>query len=345
MVEVIPIDPHKDPRWLTFLTEHPKATIFHHPVWFQVLEEAYRYRPFCRAFVREGNIVWLLPLLEVRSVLTGNRGVCLPFSDVCQPLAQDDEVTSTLGATCHDLVSERRWKYLEIRDFLQHPHAIGSTRYKYHITPLERDSDKVFHTFKRTSVRQTIGKALRNGITVERRRDPEAMEELFHLMGFTRRKHGVAPQPASFFRAVYKHIIAQNHGFLYLSRYQNKTIAAGVFLLFKKGIFFKYAAADEELLHLRPYHPLVWEAIKWGCENGYEFFDFGRSDPANEGLVEYKRGWGAQESDIQYVRFGTGEGKSSGTLVRVQERFAPVMRKLPVLIVELIGRVLYRHMG
>lgn len=50
-------------------------------------------------------------------------------------------------------------------------------------------------------------------------------------------------------------------------------------------------------------HGILWDAIQWGCENGYHTLDMGRSDLDGEGLLKYKRSWGTTESDLTYVRF------------------------------------------
>ena len=39
----------------------------------------------------------------------------------------------------------------------------------------------------------------------------------------------------------------------------------------------------------------------WGCENDYSTFDFGRTESGNEGLREFKRGWGTDETTLSYA--------------------------------------------
>ena len=79
-----------DPDWLCFISNHPDATIFHHPAWADLLSDCYGYTPFAAAMQDEsGEIVNGLPLMEVNSWLTGRRIVSMPFSDFCQPLVSD----------------------------------------------------------------------------------------------------------------------------------------------------------------------------------------------------------------------------------------------------------------
>ena len=67
--------------------------------------------------------------------------------------------------------------------------------------------------------------------------------------------------------------------------------------------------------------------IRWACENGYRELDFGRTDLEQDGLREFKRGWGAEESPLHHTYAGMeppGGGES-----RVQGLLVPVIRHSP----------------
>ena len=44
---------------------------------------------------------------------------------------------------------------------------------------------------------------------------------------------------------------------------------------------------------------LYWSMLKYGCENGYACFDFGRSTP-NEGTYKFKKQWGAKPKTLYW---------------------------------------------
>jgi hypothetical protein len=48
-----------------------------------------------------------------------------------------------------------------------------------------------------------------------------------------------------------------------------------------------WASSLREFFSLCPNNLLYWEMIRWGCENGYQRFDFGRSSP-NSGTITSK---------------------------------------------------------
>src|SRR5207249_9774054 len=102
-------------NWENAAAMHREATIFHSTAWARVLVDTYGHRPCYVQISLNGNLLALVPMMEVQSVLTGSRGVCLPFSDYCAPL-----IFSTFG---HELVTqklqqiahERCWSYFELR--------------------------------------------------------------------------------------------------------------------------------------------------------------------------------------------------------------------------------------
>src|SRR5262245_2070218 len=84
------VNPLLDPQWNSRILERGGATFFHSAEWAQVLIETYNYTPHYAVFKQAGRILGILPVMEVRSLWTGRRGVCLPFCDECGPLLYGD---------------------------------------------------------------------------------------------------------------------------------------------------------------------------------------------------------------------------------------------------------------
>ncbi len=84
------LDPLSDRRWDQLATLHPGCDIFHSSAWARVLCKTYRHRPFYLHLSQGSRTRALVPMMEVASILTGRRGVGLPFSDFCGPLLFDE---------------------------------------------------------------------------------------------------------------------------------------------------------------------------------------------------------------------------------------------------------------
>ncbi|MCZ7636147.1 MAG: hypothetical protein M5U12_08980 [Verrucomicrobia bacterium] len=87
------INPRTDLRWDTWLEAFPDATVFHTAAWAAVLEDTYGFKPVHLAFGDPDAPTALLPVMECSSLLTGRRGVSLPFTDHVAPLIRDRGTT------------------------------------------------------------------------------------------------------------------------------------------------------------------------------------------------------------------------------------------------------------
>src|SRR6266540_6937221 len=108
-------DPVRNPGWDHLVALHRDAGCFHTSAWAKVLQQTYNHHPFYLRFSRGRRLAALVPLMEVRSPFTGRRGVCLPFSDACEPLIFDPEVVGPVRDELIRLAQQCRWKHLEIR--------------------------------------------------------------------------------------------------------------------------------------------------------------------------------------------------------------------------------------
>src|SRR5205814_7130865 len=109
------LDPIHDPSWDHVVALHGDAGCFHTSAWAKVLHQTYNHQPFYLQFSRGHRLAALIPLVEVRSRFTGRRGVCVPFSDACEPLIFDPEAVGFVRDQLVRFAQERRWKYVEIR--------------------------------------------------------------------------------------------------------------------------------------------------------------------------------------------------------------------------------------
>ena len=113
---VYAIDPLRDSRWPELIGRHPNASVFHTRGWLRALQVTYGYEPV--AFTTSApseELTNALLFCVVRSWLTGNRLVSLPFSDHCEPLVENAEQFRTLSSFAESLRLKERWKYVEIR--------------------------------------------------------------------------------------------------------------------------------------------------------------------------------------------------------------------------------------
>ena len=73
------LNPLEYPDWDALLLQSGDQTFFHTAAWAGVLEKSYRFKPLYFTGLEEGRIVFLMPLMEVRSFLTGRSATAKKF--------------------------------------------------------------------------------------------------------------------------------------------------------------------------------------------------------------------------------------------------------------------------
>jgi hypothetical protein len=126
--------------------------------------------------------------------------------------------------------------------------------------------------------------------------------------------------------------------------YQGRTVSGAIFLNFNGQTIYKYGASDKTFQHLRPNNLLIWQAIKWCIENGFRSLHFGRTDPKNGGLLQFKRGWGTTNSRLNYYKYDPKEGRFLSINSGLKSSYR-IFKVMPAPFLRLAGKLLYRHVG
>lgn len=340
------VDPRSVDGWDAVLRAAGDRSFFHTAAWASVLSDAYGFKPLYQ--VKDGGpgSGLVMPMMEVRSPLTGSRGVSLPFSDHCTPFASESRYVEQARAKALAYGRKAGWKFIEWRDgglsdAERPPHEV----YYTHRISLESPEDDLFAGLKETN-RRNVRKARREGVTVTFDPSGESLEAFCRLNDLTRRRHGLPPQPLRFFKNVHKHILAKGLGIVALARQNGGIIAASVYFLFAREALFKYGASDHSRQGIRPGNLLMWEAIRWLKANGFSHLDLGRTEPENEGLLRYKRAWGGVEGTFDYHRYSFRTGSYVKAPRRVRpSRLKRVIGSAPLPLLRVMGGLLYRHVG
>ena len=331
-------------EWDRLTASHLGASFFHSSHWARVLQATYGHQLYYLAELDGEDPRGLLPIVEVNSRWTGRRGVSLPFSDECELLCFDGTVASHLLDHALKLGRQRNWKYFELRgDIPVDPQPQPWRSYVRHEVDLSCGVEKLFGGFE-SSVRRAIRKAEKSGVTVRVLETSDATRAFYQLHCGTRRKHGVPPQPFSFFSNIYEHVFREGKGFIVLAQHEGRTIGASVFVHHGNIGLYKFGASDKARLHLRPNELIMWEGMKWYTSRCYSRLSMGRTALGNQGLRRFKRGFGAIEKPMNYFRYDfrreryvVGSNETSGGLNKV---FALT----PLALLRKIGRTLYPHL-
>ena len=325
-----------DPRWREFVAGRPEATAFHLPAWTAFLADCYGFTSFALAAHENGRIVAGVPVIETKKPFRKQRWVSLPFTDECQLLG---EPSVSLDEEFDAARREAEVSSFEIRGVLAGGH-LWPQGYSHRLA-LQGDLDALTRGY-RSSVRQSIRVAAREGVRIRVADNPADLTGIFHSLHVsTRRRLGVPVQRLRYFRLLWERLIEPGHGFVMIAERGRVPLAAAVFLHSNGNVLYKYGASDAEHWRLRANNALFQAAITRSVELGFHIFDWGRTSFEDEGLRRFKAAWGSQETKLTYSRLG---GSPAPPASASQHKLARgVIRRSPAAVCRIAGALLYRY--
>ena len=348
-MNVFQLNPLQDPRWQELVDRHPRASIFHTTRWLSAIHRTYDYQPAVfttsppNEILRNGIV-----LCHIKSWLTGQRLVSLPFSDHADPLFDSTEEFDFVAQHLLRSGDFPNSKYMELRprrELLATGSEIGfqpHERYYLHCVDISAPLDRLFQSLDKPSVQRRVRRAETLGLTETCGRSEQLLKEFYHLMGLTRIRHGLPPQPYLWFQNL---IDSLGDSLLIRVAYSGKMpVAAILTLRFRDIAYYKYGCSDAKYNNLGATPFLLWMAICEAKANGAKEFDLGRTDQDNQGLLTFKNHWTPDPETMVYWRYPGTTSPATGNGWKM--KFVKgVCGRLPQSLLEATGRFLYRHIG
>ena len=168
-----------------------------------VIQRAFGYLPAHLAYEVDGTVQGILPLVVVRSALTGMRLVSLPYSGPVGPVGSSDEAVDALVSASVRHRAEHGCAYLHLQvrrrlPALSERLVVRTEPIVCSGLPLPGDDSVVWASLGKT-LRWEIRKARRLGVSVSTAEGVNDLKRFYGLHIKTHRKHGLPPQPYRLF--------------------------------------------------------------------------------------------------------------------------------------------------
>ncbi|BBO67290.1 hypothetical protein DSCA_12200 [Desulfosarcina alkanivorans] len=327
--------------WDEYVLNHSKGSPYHLFAWKKAVESSYKHPTFYLMAIKDRKIVGVLPFVNIRILPFINNMVSLPFCDIGCCLADNLEIQDFLIYQAIQLKKSVKAYSLNFRGKLYHNTEMhlqleelntGKVRM---ILDLPDSADKLLSSFK-SKLRSQVRKAEKNGVTFRWGSLPD-MDAAYNVFSRNMRELGSPVHSKFFLKAV-----LMNYGDrakLGLAQFQGKTIGMGIILLGGEGVSIPWASTLRDYNRLGPNMLLYLNFLQYSADNGYSFFDFGRSSEG-EGTYKFKKQWGAFPKPLvwyEYIGNGKDENKPSSTDSRKREIAAAIWQKLPLGVANTIG--------
>jgi CelD/BcsL family acetyltransferase involved in cellulose biosynthesis len=339
------IDPRKDPAWER-LVAGPQGSVFGSPVWISAIADTYGFDVAADVCIDpDGQPVAGLACTDV-SDFRGVRQISLPFCDYLDPVLDSED-------RWNELVGPRLARGLPLQLRVLEP---GPPRHDprfehvgelmWHATDLERDQQEILAGFH-PQARQNLRSARRCGVSVRFGTSLDDMLAFHELHRRVRkRKYRLLAQPASFFENIWQRFASIDAVTIGLASHDGVVIAGAVYLFWRDVMYYKFGASIAERLVVRPNELLAWESIRLGVTRGCRKYDWGVSDPAQPGLVRFKRKFATEEGRVTVLRHNpTGYSPADSTAAHTLGELTSLLTRddVPDEVTQRAGEVLYRY--
>ncbi len=338
-------------EWDEYVENHPEGR-FSQLFGYRYIERVYGYKPHYLMFRSGGKTVGVLPCFEARSALFGRRLLSQPFSEyggflLNQDLA-DDERRGVVDSAWKFLESQR----LEVLEThgnygmsAPDPRLHLGNRQQLAFLELDERVDHVFEKVISRHVRKAIRKAERSGLRSVEQSDEQTITTHFYpLYVRSMQRLGSPPHSLEFFLECSRAL--KNKMRIFWAWHEDKPIAGLLGFSCGRRVSIINIVSDERYWDLRPNDLVHWEYIKWACENGYRYFDFG--SVRYDGQAQFKEKWGCLLRDSGYYFLTTKSGakfesfdSSSGAMTLASKVWA---KYVPRPVAKAIGPVLRKHL-
>jgi len=321
------------------------------------------------------RIVGVLPLVHLKLCFFGSRLISVPFFDLGGILADHGKIAARLLWEAVKVGQDLRAKNIELRHEKELPFvasdgpfpwlALGAsdaesvTSARHELEPedimfqtrshktrmilgLPESSAILMKSFK-SKLRSQIRKPVKEGL-ISRVGGRELLDDFYDVFSTNMRDLGSPVHSKGLVRKVLK-VFSGSTRIVMVYR-ERQPVACSLVIGFNEVLENPWASALREYSRFSPNMLLYWTMLEYACDNGYRYFDFGRSSP-DEGTFKFKEQWGAVPNPLHwhYISLNGSPVGKEGTEKSKFGRAIQYWQKLPVPVTKIIGPMIRRHIS
>ncbi|MEL7185045.1 MAG: FemAB family XrtA/PEP-CTERM system-associated protein [Pseudomonadota bacterium] len=329
--------------WDGFVAASDAAEPYHPYEWRSVFERVFGHNCiYLTARNEGGDVVGILPLVQLRSRLFGNFLVSVPCFNYCGALAQDAAVLQELVAAAWRTAEELGASHVEMRHSadvkLELPYRDDKVAMRLR---LPESSDELWKGFS-SKLRAQIRRPTKAGAICEQG-GLELLDDFYAVFSRNMRDLGTPVFPKDLFRQMCESFPEQTR--LFVVRIDGQAAAAGVTYGFRDRLEIPSASSLREYNKVSVNMLLYWTVLQYAIDSGYRVFDFGRST-ADAGTYRFKKQWGAEPASLHW-HYCLRPGDKLPALNPQNARFrlaTKMWQRLPLAVANSLGPRIVRNL-
>lgn len=334
--------------WDDYAKAHPAGTLYHLSGWRRVIRETYGHQAYYLVAKDSDNgaVTGVLPLIRLKHFVFGNCLLSMPFFDMGGVLADNEEIEESLLQRAVTLGHQLKVNTIELRHPTPRSISPVNSMVRSHkvrmLLELPESSDVLMKSFK-SKLRSQIKKPVKEGL-VSKIGGPDLLDDFYEVFTINMRDLGSPVHSKKMMENVLKQFPGK--AFIVVVYLKKQPVACGMVIGFKDILENPWASSLREYGRLSPNMLLYWTMLDHACNNGFRWFDFGRSSP-DEGTYKFKAQWGARPHPLHWHYIWLkGRPESEETTEKSKfEKAIQYWQKLPVPVTKIIGPAIRKHIG
>jgi len=340
-LQVRTMDAQSRPRWDAFVAGCEEATFFHRAGWQQVIELAFGHKTWFLYAERDGRIVAILALAEVKSRLFGHSLSSLPFCVSGGIAGSDADARAALDHAAQALAAELKVDHLEYRNSAPcHPDWPSKDLYVTFRKTISADPEENLNAIPRKQ-RAMVRKGIKAGL--ESHLDTD-VERLFEAYATSVHRLGTPVFPKKYFRLL-KQVFGADCEVLTVTK-DGRTVSSVLSFYFRDQVLPYYGGGTAEARELAGNDFMYWELMRRACLRGCRVFDFGRSKRGT-GAYDFKKNWGFEPTQLyyEYQLHAADAMPDNNPLNPKYQLFIKAWRRLPLFAANALGPYIVKSLG
>jgi hypothetical protein len=279
--------------------DRPAASLFASSAWTKAVAETYGFS-IATSTCTNGSDTASLVYSHVID-LRGERIISFPFSDYCDPVADDHVIWNRLVAPLLDHKVPIILRCLHNHVPAGDPRFSPSGRLAWHGIDLNIPEGDLWAKISAKG-RQDVRRAQRNQLVVREGRSLDDLHAFYRMHCQVRKsKYRLLAQPWAFFERLHAAFAPGGHIIVLLAEDAGVPVAATCYIAWSDALYYKFNASVDRTR--APNDLLVWEGIRLGQRLGLKQLDFGASGLDQLGLLRFKRKYATEEREIVRYRW------------------------------------------
>jgi FemAB-related protein (PEP-CTERM system-associated) len=310
-------------EWNNFVLDCKSSTFFHMLEWKNIIEDNIGHKAHYMMALQGDKITGILPLFETKNRLFGHSLVSMPcvvYGGVCAVNKEAEKAlyqsAATLGEimgvdyiemknqfsplsqfSCLSNVGSNPPRMMAVQDRVNMQDWITKDLYATFEREIYPDTDANFIAIPRKQ-RRMIRKGINNGLISKIGR-MEHIDTFYDLFSRNLQNHGTPVFSLKYLKSI---IDTFPKAFILSVWKDRKIVAAVMTFVFKERLIPYYSGALKEYNQLAVNDFMYWDLMRYGSDNGYKLFDFGRSK-RNTGSYDFKRHWGFNPETLPFLYY------------------------------------------